>query len=136
MTHSGNWILRVDLEDFDGNRTYAEYWSFRIGDAESNYSLSLGNFYGTAGDAMGNTGLHTLNNMQFTTYDRDNDVLRFSNCAKMAQGAWWYRTCADSNLNGLYLYGPDTTFTGIFWYNWKNSYDSLKKSEMKIRRVQ
>ena len=126
-------MLRVDLEDFDGNRSYAEYTSFRIGDAESNYTLSIdSNYYGTAGDAMGRM-YYNLHNMQFTTYDRDNDVLRWSNCAKRVQGAWWYRSCTDSNLNGLYLYEPHTT--GMFWYRWKNSYYSLKKSEMKIRRV-
>ena len=132
MTHSGNWSLRVDLEDYEGNRTYAEYESFHIGDAESNNRLSIGSYSGTAGDSM--AGDHSLNNTQFTTYDRDNDALSGSNCADSGQGAWWYSACKYSNLNGQYLNAPRGS--GMYWYHWKNSYHSLKKSEMKIRRVQ
>ena len=153
ITQSGNWVLRVDLQDFNGNTAYAVYESFQIGDAASNYRLSIGSYSGTAGDAI--LGSHSLNNMQFTTYDRDNmqfttydrdnmqfttydrdnDVRSSGNCADDRQGAWWYRGCAQSNLNGRYLGPSDNSATGMWWFPWK-SRQSLKKSEMKIRRVQ
>ena len=135
LTQSGSWVLRVDFEDFEGNSAYmyAIYNSFHIGDVASNYSLSIGSYSGTAGDSM--TGIHNLNNMQFTTYDRDNDVCS-CNCADDRQGAWWFRSCSHSNLNGRYL-GPSSgnSHTGMMWWHWK-LFQSLKKSEMKIRRVQ
>ena len=43
--------------------------------------------------------------MQFTTKDRDNDQYGGGNCAISRRGAWWYKSCDDSNLNGLYLSG-------------------------------
>ena len=132
ITQSGTWELRVDLEDFNGNTAYAKYDSFQIGDAASNYRLSIGSYSGTAGDAM--VG---LNNMQFTTYDRDNDACS-CNCAAdfYHQGAWWYLACGRSNLNGRYLGQSSGHWQGMTWYDWKNAWESLKKSEMKIRRVQ
>ena len=38
--------LRVNLEDFDRKRAYAEYSSFGVGDEGSKYKLSLGSFSG------------------------------------------------------------------------------------------
>ena len=43
------YILRVELEDFDGNRKYAEYDYFRIGDENTGYKLLLGTYQGDAG---------------------------------------------------------------------------------------
>ena len=131
ITQSGNWVLRVDLEDFNGDTAYAIYVSFQIGDAASNYRLSIGSYSGTAGNSLSNN-----NNMQFSTYDRDNDVSGAGNCADYNQGAWWYRGCGHSNLNGRYLGQSGNSGTGMWWYHWQSSYQSLKKSEMKIRRVQ
>ena len=72
--------------------------------------------------------------MMFTTRDNDNDVLSNKNCAIMYNGAWWFKDCYDSHLNGVYLDGPGTVSDdGVEWRHWKNDYFSLKKSEMKIR---
>ena len=128
LTQSGTWVLRVDLEDFNGETAYALYNSFQIGEAASNYRLSIGSYSGTAGDSL---SLH--NNMQFSTYDRDNDVSA-AFCADDRQGAWWYSYCGDSNLNGRYLGPSRKHWTGMTWNHWKSN-RSLKKSEMKIRRV-
>ena len=49
-------------------------------------------------------------------------------------GAWWYYTCADSNLNGKYFDRARLNdHTGIFWNDWKNNYYSMKRASMKIR---
>ena len=136
LTQSGKWVLRVDLVDFEGNSAYALYDSFYIGDAESNYTLSIGSYSGTAGDSMAGSPIQvSLNNMQFSTYDRDNDFWSEGNCAANWQGAWWYRSCANSNLNARYLGSSGNNGTGMVWFDWK-SLQSLKKSEMKIRPAQ
>ena len=44
--------LRVDLEDFSSSTRYAQYTDFGIGDASSNYVLTVAGYYGTAGDAL------------------------------------------------------------------------------------
>ena len=84
---------------------------------------------GTAGDSL---SYH--NNCPFTTVNMDNDNLPDSNCAKKFKGAWWYKNCLYSNLNGYYYYGPmSTEADGVIWVTWKGNYYSLKATEMKIR---
>ena len=70
--------------------------------------------------------------MSFSTKDRDNDKSG-GDCALLFKGAWWYRHCHSSNLNGLYLNGKDDC-QGMRWRNWpKGGCYSVKKTEMKIR---
>ena len=130
LTKNGVWKLRVDLEDIYNNTAYAEYSNFAIGDESTKYTLSIGEYSGTAGDSL---SMHA--NMAFTTYDKDHDVWDYSNCASNRKGAWWYGHCGNSNLNGLYKGLPVIHYTGMYWRDWKTSYEVLKKSEMKIRRI-
>ena len=84
-------------------------------------------FSGTAGDS-----LRVHNGQAFSTKDRDYDSYRGGMCAVKYTGAWWYNDCHDSNLNGRYLNG-ESNGQGMVWYHWKNSFTSVKRSEMKIR---
>lgn len=86
-------------------------------------------FKGDAGDPL---DFH--NHMQFSTKDSDNDVVRGISCAVTYQGAWWYKSCYKSNLNGLYLGAGQTAFTRIQWQTIDDY--SLKKTEMKTRPSQ
>ena len=71
--------------------------------------------------------------MAFSTKDRDNDV-DSKYCAQRYKGAWWYKVCHYSNLNGRYLGGANTAHaSGINWYHWLGYEYSLKKVEMKLR---
>ena len=71
--------------------------------------------------------------MPFTTKDQDNDNVK-DNCANTFKGAWWYKGCHKSNLNGLYLRGQHSSFAnGVNWFHWKGHNYSLKRTEMKIR---
>ena len=86
----------------------------------------------------GNSGdsLTKHRDMPFTTRDQDNDIRRDHNCAIKFKGAWWYRWCHSSNLNGLYLRGNHSSHAdGVNWKDWKGHHYSLKRTEMKIRPV-
>ncbi|XP_077998868.1 ryncolin-1-like [Glandiceps talaboti] len=127
ITNQGRrYELRVDLEDFEGNTTYALYESFSIDDEVNKYKLNLGSSSGRVG-----YGLSHHDGMFFSTRDRDNDI-SVHDCAKGLTGAWWYYDCHNSNLNGQYLPGQ-TSNNGVVWYDWKDSWESLKHVEMKIR---
>ncbi|KAL5011934.1 hypothetical protein ScPMuIL_010485 [Solemya velum] len=116
--------------DFEGNSVHAAYSSFNVGDASTNYQLTIGGYSGTAGDSL---AIH--NNMLFSSYDRDQDEWG-GKCAVDRKGAWWYRGCCESNLNGQYLRGEHTTkLDGVNWKSWKGKFYSLKSSTMKIRRI-
>ena len=70
------------------------------------------------------------NGMKFSTHDRDNDN-KTSNCAVGYSGAWWYKSCHFSNLNGKYGMNDES---GIIWYHWKGYKYSLNQTEMMVRK--
>ena len=45
-------MLRVDLEDFEENITYAEYKTFKVADEADKYRLTLGEYSGTSEDSF------------------------------------------------------------------------------------
>ena len=133
LTSQGQYQLRIDMEDFEGNKRYAQYTSFNLGDAADNYRLTVSGYIGDAGDSFGQH-----NGAEFSTFDHDRDTLEDGSCAIMFKGGWWYKRCHRSNLNGLYLAGwhNDTYAKGVNWYIWTGYFYSLKKTEMKIRRLE
>ena len=62
---------------------YLSYHHFRLGAAFNDYQLSISRFSGNTTDPI--TGSHSLNNIKFTTRDRDNDEGRI-NCAVYNSG--------------------------------------------------
>ncbi|XP_046861663.1 ryncolin-2-like [Xenia sp. Carnegie-2017] len=118
--------LRVDLGDWSGNKAYAEYDYFAVKNESKKYQLSLGKYSGNARDS-----LFYHKGMAFTTKDSDNDT-NGGNCATYYKGAWWYKSCYDSNLNGHYYSGNQINAQGVIWGHWK-VYESLKFTEMKIK---
>ena len=136
LTKEQSNTLRVDLGDFDGNTSYAQYTTFSVGDSTTEYTLTVGGYSGTAGDSLSNgtnpNGLH--NGMKFSTRDNDNDNWA-NNCALRWNGAWWFNSCFFSHLNGPYHHNPViSSANGTIWYHWKGFYYSLKFTEMKNRR--
>ncbi|XP_032082697.1 tenascin-N [Thamnophis elegans] len=116
--------LRVDLRTHNES-AYATYDFFQVGSSRDRYKLSLGNYRGTAGDAM---TYH--NGRKFTTIDKDNDIA-ITNCAITHHGGWWYKNCHLANLNGKY--GEHKHSEGINWEPWKGHLYSIPYAEMKIR---
>lgn len=51
ITKQGNYELRVDISDFDGSKAYARYVIFSVGDASTNYKLTVNGYIGTAGES-------------------------------------------------------------------------------------
>jgi len=66
----------------------------------------------------------------FSTMDQDNDLAASYSCAVRFSGAWWYKWCYESNLNGRRLRAYDRE--GVMWNSWTSSYP-LGFAEMKIR---
>eukprot|EP00794_Sanderia_malayensis_P002454 gene2454-2827_t len=125
LTASGT-SLRIDLKDLQGSTGYAKYSQFKVGPERGNYKLEVSGFTGDRGNS-----LSYQKNMQFSTKDKDNDQ-DSRNCARTYHGAWWYRDCHYSNLNGLHpSKGVVSMASGISWGPWK--YDTIKFSEMKLR---
>ncbi|XP_066023241.1 microfibril-associated glycoprotein 4-like [Pocillopora verrucosa] len=129
LTAADHVMLRVDLEDFEGSITYAEYTNFSVADEADKYRLLIGGYKGTAGDSM-----TAHSNMRFSTNDQDNDPDSSRHCSQHFKGAWWYRSCHHSNLNGLYLNGSQVSFAdGVNWLSFRGYHYSLKRTEMKVR---
>ncbi|XP_032875582.1 fibrinogen alpha chain-like isoform X2 [Amblyraja radiata] len=139
--------LRIELEDWSGNRTYAEY-IVNVGSESENYTLNITSYTGNAGDALisglfMDTAYTSHANMKFSTFDRDNDNWE-ENCAQFYGGGWWYNNCQAANLNGIYYHGgpydprdnvPYEIENGVIWDPFKGIDYSLKVVKMKIRPI-
>ncbi|KAM6957782.1 microfibril-associated glycoprotein 4-like [Aplochiton taeniatus] len=131
LTNKRAYELRVDMEDFEGNKVFAQYTTFSVGSEADGYRLNVSGFI----DGGAGCSLSHHNGMQFSTFDKDQDVY-FINCAAIYLGAFWYNSCHSANLNGEYLWGVSPLYgTGIIWSSWKSMYYSLKSVSMKIRPV-
>ncbi|XP_036773984.2 tenascin-R isoform X4 [Manis pentadactyla] len=124
ITSQGRYELRVDMRDGQ-EAAFAHYDKFSVEDSRSLYKLHIGAYNGTAGDSL---SYHQ--GRPFSTEDRDNDVA-VTNCAMSYKGAWWYKNCHRTNLNGKY--GESRHSQGINWYHWKGHEFSIPFVEMKMR---
>ena len=52
LTAADNVILRIDLEDFDGDVRHAEYTICKVAEEGDKYRLLIGGYSGTAGDSL------------------------------------------------------------------------------------
>ncbi|XP_034797060.1 tenascin-R isoform X2 [Pan paniscus] len=124
ITSQGRYELRVDMRDGQ-EAAFASYDRFSVEDSRNLYKLRIGSYNGTAGDSL---SYHQ--GRPFSTEDRDNDVA-VTNCAMSYKGAWWYKNCHRTNLNGKY--GESRHSQGINWYHWKGHEFSIPFVEMKMR---
>ncbi|XP_077101542.1 microfibril-associated glycoprotein 4-like [Siphateles boraxobius] len=133
LTRNRKYMLRVDLEDFEGRKGFALYSSFSVDCECVGYQLHVSGFTdGGAGDSLSGH-----NNQKFSTFDKDQDIHE-KNCAKLHLGAFWYNSCYSTNPNGVYLWGEDDTHYAIgnVWYTWKNNIAvGMKSISMRIKRV-
>nr|XP_021330110.1 fibrinogen-like protein 1 [Danio rerio]XP_021330111.1 fibrinogen-like protein 1 [Danio rerio] len=132
LTSQGDYMLRIDLEDWSNKHKHALYQSFSVEDENTQYRLHVSGFSGTVEDSF--SWYH--DKQGFSTPDTGNI------CAEISHAGWWYNQCFYTNLNGIYYkggryslkgknsLGPD----GVVWFTWKDSdYYSLRRVSMMIR---
>lgn len=122
--------LRVDMESFNGEKVYAVYSRFSVGDEASKYKLEVSGYSGTAGDAM-----NYHNNMKFSTPDQDNDIWHMTNdsCAIEWKSAWWFNGCIHTNPNGLFADSEKLDPAYVTWFPYNNSWITMKTIQLMIR---
>lgn len=126
ITNQGNYSLRIDMKDLDGEKRFALYKNFWIGNEDHYYKLHVSSYSGNAGNS-----LNDANGKNFATKDKD-----LGKHVVFYKGAWWHNSCYETNLNGLNFNGPHESFAdGIMWRSWKGASYSLSEVEMKIRPV-
>ncbi|ERE89713.1 fibroleukin [Cricetulus griseus] len=119
LTKSKEMILRIDLEDFKGLKLYALYDEFYVANEFLKYRLHIGNYNGTAGDALRFSKYYNHDLKFFTTPDRDNDRYPYGNCGLYYSSGWWFDACLSANLNGKYYHQKYRGVrNGIFWGTW------------------
>ncbi|EHA99775.1 Angiopoietin-4 [Heterocephalus glaber] len=131
LTNITKYSLRVEMEDWEGNKFYANFGHFQLGSEEQFYRIFLDQY---SGAAMYENHL-ILGNNNFSTYDSDHDVCT-CNCAQAMTGGWWFDSCGASNLNGIY-YPAGNHLHKIDGIRWHHSFEdptySLSSSRMMIR---
>ncbi|XP_068398760.1 fibrinogen gamma chain isoform X1 [Eschrichtius robustus] len=143
------YVLRVQLEDWNGRTSTADYATFRVTGESDKYRMTYAYFIGgDAGDAFdgydfgedtSDKFFTSHNGMQFSTWDNDNDKFE-GNCAEQDGSGWWMNKCHAGHLNGIYYQGgtysktstPNGYDNGIIWATWKSRWYSMKTTTMKL----
>lgn len=121
LTTSKVMVLRIELEDLDGVKEYAQYNHFQVANESQYYRLTIAGYSGTAGDALQFSKKFNHNQKNFTTPDRDNDQYTSGNCGDYYSSGWWFDACMAANLNGKYYEARyKGVRNGIFWGTWHN----------------
>ncbi|GFR95133.1 fibrinogen C domain-containing protein 1 [Elysia marginata] len=124
LTSNGTYELRIEFI-YRNESAFAHYDKFSVASEADGYALTVRQYSGTAGDAL---AYH--DGAAFSTFDKNNSKDP-RNCAYIYVGAWWYKQCHSSNLNGVW---GAVGSRGLIWSTLSGS-RSLSFSEMKIRSV-
>uniref|UniRef100_A0A8D2QFT5 Angiopoietin like 3 n=1 Tax=Zonotrichia albicollis TaxID=44394 RepID=A0A8D2QFT5_ZONAL len=115
ITQQGNYLLRIELQDWRGNRRHIEY-SFSLGGPSTNFTLQLARMSGSIPNE-----LFTLPRMT---------------CPRFSSGGWWHSECEETNLNGNYVTprsrGRLDRGKGLYWKPKKGRYYLLKSTKIMI----
>ena len=118
--------LRVILEAFDGVVHEVVYNAFAIDGEANEYRIRVGLHAGPGTDGLVDHGTKVF----------QTDDMKPESEPHRHHGAWWYVPGGTqlSNLNGQYFSTATTNERGMFWFPWRNSQESLRKTTMMIRR--
>ncbi|XP_010287970.1 PREDICTED: angiopoietin-related protein 3 isoform X1 [Phaethon lepturus] len=130
ITKQGDYIFRIELQDWKDNKRYIEY-AFSLGGPETDYTLQLSRISGSIPNA-----LPEQTELQFSTTDRDVDIINDFNCPENYLGGWWHSECEETNLNGKYVTprsrGRLDRRKGLYWKPKKGRYYLLKSTKIMI----
>ncbi|NWV26621.1 ANGL3 protein, partial [Origma solitaria] len=130
ITKQGNYILRIELQDWRENRRHIEY-TFSLGGPGTNYTLQLSRMSGSIPNALPE---HT--ELRFSTADHHGDTASDLNCPENYLGGWWRSKCEETNLNGKYVTprfrGRLDRGKGLYWKPKKGRYYLLKSTKIMI----
>ncbi|XP_017660922.1 PREDICTED: angiopoietin-related protein 3 [Lepidothrix coronata] len=130
ITKQGDYILRIELQDWKGNKRHIEYL-FSLGGPDTNYTLQLSRISGSIPNA-----LPEETELQFSTADHDVDTKHDSNCPQNFLGGWWHSECEETNLNGKYVTPRSRARLdrrkGLYWKPKKGRYYFLKSTKIMI----
>lgn len=131
LTAQGQYSLRVELKDWEGNSAHSQYDRFTLTNERQQYRLYLRGYSGTAGRQSS----LTTHGTGFSTRDQDNDNCDHCKCALMLTGGWWFDACGFSNLNGIYYtVGHNIRkLNGIKWHHFRGPSYSLRSTSMMVR---
>ncbi|XP_061179557.1 ficolin-1-like [Saccostrea echinata] len=110
------------------------YFIEKLGGKESVTGLSYWQFKKAPSTVLGvGNSLTYHNEMKFSTKDQDNDRFSGYNYATSHHGAWWYKYCHRSNLNGEYANSNVINSKYAVWYHWKRIFEALQKTVLMIK---
>uniref|UniRef100_H0ZHW1 Angiopoietin-related protein 3 n=1 Tax=Taeniopygia guttata TaxID=59729 RepID=H0ZHW1_TAEGU len=126
ITQQGNYLLRIELQDWRGNRRHIEY-SFSLGGPSTNFTLQLSRMSGSIPNALPEHA-----ELRFST----GDTASGSSCPQSHPGGWWHSECEETNLNGKYVTprsrGRLDRGKGLYWKPKKGRYYLLKSTKIMI----
>ncbi|NXP46502.1 ANGL3 protein, partial [Heliornis fulica] len=130
ITKQGDYILRIELQDWKDNQRHVEY-AFSLGGPETDYALQLSRISGSIPNA-----LPEQTELRFSTADRDMAIRNDFNCPENYLGGWWHSECEETNLNGKYITprsrGRLDRRKGLYWKPKKGRYYLLKSTKIMI----
>uniref|UniRef100_A0A8C6JP07 Angiopoietin-related protein 3 n=1 Tax=Melopsittacus undulatus TaxID=13146 RepID=A0A8C6JP07_MELUD len=130
ITKQGDYILRIELQDWKDNKRYIEY-AFSLGGPETDYTLQLSRMFGSIPNA-----LPEETELRFSTADHEANITNDFNCPENYLGGWWHSECEETNLNGKYVtprsrVRPERK-KGLYWKPKKGRYYLLKSTKIMI----
>lgn len=103
ITFQRKYVLRFEFPGhFDDQKQmlFLEYENFQVLSATTGYMVKIGKHRGSMIDFFPDS-----NNSAFSTWDRDNDQVRYATCAWINKGAWWYaKDCYAPDPNSMYQF--------------------------------
>ncbi|KAM9700036.1 fibrinogen-like protein 1 [Menidia menidia] len=143
LTSQGDYDLRIDMEDFKGNKRFAEYKNFKVDDEKDQYQLHVGEYSGDAGDSLADARLQNPSSpcaagIKFSTYDQPNYLHAERDdgrCIRLSKSGWWFCRCASGNLDDHYYNGPLDAMADddVEWYIWHGWSYAIKSVVMMLR---
>ncbi|XP_009876054.1 PREDICTED: angiopoietin-related protein 3 [Apaloderma vittatum] len=130
ITKQGDYMLRIELQDWKDNKRHIQY-AFSMGGPETDYALQLSRISGSIPNA-----LPEQTELRFSTADHDVNTINYFNCPENYLGGWWHSECEETNLNGKYVAprsrGRLDRTKGLYWKPKRGRYYLLKSTKIMI----